>query len=191
MQNYEPGITPVSVAQLSGFPFSTFDELRQAQHSGAASLSPLRGISREYVGSTESNLSAFGRGFHVVFSLCFLWGGAVMVVLAWNALGLAALTLVLVALVSFGINRAWTSPYSTFVAFAVMGWGVVGGQPFFAWAGGTWLLIWFLSNGWQSWCNDRFNDRLRVDEAFFVRNYLSRFVAVDLKGGARYMSEPV
>ncbi|MBI4494172.1 MAG: hypothetical protein HY690_15395 [Chloroflexi bacterium] len=189
MQEDSEYATPSTVADLPGFPFGSFSELQAALQTRAASLSPRQDIARTYAGSVAANFSAFERTFFTVFMLCWLWGGAIMVALGWGTLGTSSLALMVVAFASFIINRPWTTPIITFIAVAATAWGAFGGQPFLAWTGGTWLLVWFLSNGWQNWCTDRFKDRLAVDEPFFVASYLSRWVAVVLKGGERLMAE--
>jgi hypothetical protein len=181
---------PAGVQELEGFPFSSFAELQQATSSGVAWLSPRQDVARDWAGSVDANLAGFNRWFFIACLYCWLWGGLITAGLAWSALGVGALVLPLVALMSFLINRPWTSPHVTFGAIGLIAWGAFGGQPLLGWAGGTWLLIWFLSNGWQNWCTDRFKERLRTDESFFVRHYIRGDVAVQLKSGERVM-EPM
>jgi hypothetical protein len=171
------------------FPFETFSDLRHALRTGAASLSPRQDVARNW--ALSADLGRGGRIFALAFSWCFLWAGAIMVALSWGPVGWLALALLPVAFLSFMINRPWTSPIIALAAIAVTGFGFFGGVPFAAWAGGTWLLVWFLSNGWQNWCTDRFKEHLESDEAFFMHGYQNRWVAVLTKDGKRHPANSV
>ena len=56
-------------------------------------------------------------------------------------------------------------------------------MPFVLVSGLTWLAVWFISNGWQNWCTDRFVERLRADEEFFVQAFTARLVRIGTKSG--------
>jgi hypothetical protein len=179
---------PTKVQDLEGFPFESFDELQQSLASGAVRLSAAQDRARVWVGSADFPLSGPQRWFHYIFSWCWLWSSLILSAFAWPILGTKALLLPIVALTSFFINRPWTTAWVTFIAIGLTAWGVLSGNTLLAWAGGAWLLVWFLSNGWQNWCTDRFTELLGADEEFFTRMYFARNVALVLESGEQLMS---
>lgn len=172
---------------LEDFPFGTFSELQDALASGDAHISVDQSVARDLVLAGGVGLSRGEHWFSTIFSFCWLWGGIGVAAAAWSSLGLSATLLAVVCLASFLVNRPWTSATVTYTAIGLTLWGALGGNAFLVWGGGAWLVVWFLSNGWQNWCTDRVSDRARDGEEFFVRMYVARHLAVVLKSGERIM----
>lgn len=175
-----------TVEELVGFPFASFDEVRQAVESDKVRFSISQQLAREVVMLGAVPLSKGDMVFLNVMPWCWLWGSAILMVIAWSALGWSTLVLPVVALVSFFINRPWTARTIAFFAIGLTLWGSTSNNPLLGWSGGAWLIVWFLSNGWQNWCTDRVRERLWEDEDFFVKAYLDRIVVLYLtKSGER------
>lgn len=179
--------SPQTVSQLTGFPYSTFDELQQAYGRGEIGFGIDRSAPFQLVSGGAMTKGAYW--FATIITWSGLWAVAPFLFIAWGSLGWWSLGMFVVGYLSALFSRPWGSQLLAIVTFLATVYGFVAGQPLLAWYGVAVLVVWLLVCGMFNWCHDDVMRRVRSDESFFIKLWLAKVVSIRRKSGPSIWSD--